>query len=126
MLPEITLDPSTILWIQALLAIIVALAVKDIATEFVQGLLFKYQPHFKQGDHVIVDGDRGILVSVGYRTAVFRIEKDDGMIAWRYVPNSRIRSLRLEKIVEDNTVPDLLKRVQALENSRRSTDRRAD
>ena len=105
-----------------MLAIIVGLAVKDVATEVVAGLLFKYQPHFKQGDHVLIDGDRGILVSVGYRQAVFRIQRDDGTISWRYVLNSRIRMLRLEKIVEDNTVPDLVKRVQALEEKRRSTD----
>lgn len=108
-----------------MLAIIVGMAVRDIANSLVQGLLFKYQPHFKQGDHVIVDGDRGILVSVGYRQAVFRIEKSDGTIAWRYVPNSRIQMLRLEKIVEDNTVPELLKRVEALEHRRRSSDPRS-
>ena len=114
-MPEIVLSESTILWLQVILGIVVGMAIRDMANNFVQGIMFKWNSHFKQGDHIIIDGDRGVIISVGYRQAVFRLHKDDGTVTWRYVPNARINVLRLEKVVEDPTVDNLKAKVEELE-----------
>ena len=114
-MPEIELSASTILWVEVIIGIVVGMAIRDVANNFVQGVMFKWNSQFQEGDHIIIDGDRGVIVSVGYRQAVFRLSKEDGTITWRYVPNARINILRLEKIVEDPTISNLEERVKQLE-----------
>ena len=40
-------------WITILISLIVALWLKDFATKFMQGLKFRLDPAFREGDHVI-------------------------------------------------------------------------
>ena len=62
---------------------------------------------FKEGDKVILDGERALIVKIGLTTTVFGIEKFTGEFrgdyVWRYVPNERIDTLKLEKVVFDHT-----------------------
>ena len=72
------------------------------ATSFVKGAKFRFNPAFKEGDKVILDGNPALIVKIGLSETVFGVYGEEGY-TWRYVPNTRIEFLKLEKIVD----PDL-------------------
>ena len=94
-------------FIVALLMLVVSLWFKDFATKIAKGLSFSMNKSFQEGDKVIQDGERALIVKVGLTQTVFGITKSngewDGDYVWRYVPNERIPYLKLEKVVFDNT-----------------------
>ena len=94
-------------FIVALLMLVIALWFKDFATKIAKGLAFSLNKSFQEGDKVILDGERALIVKVGLTQTVFGITKSngewDGDYVWRYVPNERIPFLKLEKVVFDNT-----------------------
>ena len=94
-------------FIVALLMLVVSLWFKDFATKIAKGLAFSMNKSFQEGDKVILDGERALIVKVGLTQTVFGITKSngewDGDYVWRYVPNERIPYLKLEKVVFDNT-----------------------
>ena len=100
MLEQETLKLTNFLmpWITILISLIVALWIKDFATKFMQGLKFRLNPSFKEGDHVYLDGEFANIVKIGASTTVFGIMNGRGYV-WRYVPNERIPYLKLEKII---------------------------
>jgi small-conductance mechanosensitive channel len=100
MFPEIMLSPAAITWISVILGIVVSLAIRDIANNLVQGFLFYIDSTFKAGDLVYIDGEKAVIISVGLRTTVFNIKNGRGN-TWRYVANEKIKSLKLEKVIED-------------------------
>ena len=53
----------------------------------------------KEGDKVLLDGCPALIVKIGYSETVFGVYGKDGY-TWRYVPNTRIEYLKLEKIVD--------------------------
>jgi len=94
-------------FIAALVMLVVSLWFKDFATKIARGLSFSFNKSFQEGDKVILDGERALIVKVGLTQTVFGITKSngqwDGDYVWRYVPNERIPYLKLEKVVEDHT-----------------------
>ena len=44
---------------------------KDFATNFMQGLKFRFNPAFNEGDEVLLDGEQSIIVKIGLRETVF-------------------------------------------------------
>ena len=94
-------------FIVALLMLVIALWFKDFATKIAKGVTFSMNKSFQEGDKVILDGERALIVKVGLTQTVFGITKSngewDGDYVWRYVPNERIPYLKLEKVVFDNT-----------------------
>ena len=94
-------------FIVALLMLVISLWFKDFATKIAKGLAFSLNKSFQEGDKVILDGERALIVKVGLTQTVFGITKSngewDGDYVWRYVPNERIPFLKLEKVVFDNT-----------------------
>ena len=94
-------------FIAALFALVVTLMFKDYATKLAKGMAFKMNPAFKEGDKVILDGERALIVKIGNSETVFGIHKASGEFKgdyiWRYVPNERIPSLKIEKIIFDAT-----------------------
>ncbi len=101
-MPTIELSAYYVEFIGFLLTLIVGLSVRDAATSFVKGAKFRFNPAFKEGDKVILDGNPALIVKIGLSETVFGVYGDDGY-TWRYVPNTRIEFLKLEKIVD----PDL-------------------
>jgi hypothetical protein len=83
----------------AVVAVIVLLILKDVAVNVARGLKFYRNPAFMPGDVVILDGEPATIISIGFTETIFSIERD-GIITWRYVPNTRIDYLKLEKIVK--------------------------
>ncbi len=81
------------------LTFIFILMAKDWLTSIAKGLRFRYDPTFNEGDIVFLDGERAIIVKLGMLKTVFGVTKDDGTYCWRYVPNTRIEHLKLEKII---------------------------
>jgi len=108
-LEELSMELTDILlpWMGVLISIIIAIWFKDVATKFAKGLAFQLNKHFNEGDKVILDGERALIIKIGLSETVFGIIKHggqwDGDYVWRYVPNERIPTLRLEKVVYDNT-----------------------
>ena len=98
-MPPIELSQYYVEFIGFLLTLIVGLSVRDAATSFVKGAKFRFNPAFQEGDKVILDGQHALIVKIGMSETVFGIYGDDGY-TWRYVPNTRIEFLKLEKIVD--------------------------
>ena len=101
-MPTIELSAYYVEFIGFLLTLIVGLSIRDAATSFVKGAKFRFNPAFKEGDKVILDGDPALIVKIGLSETVFGVYGEEGY-TWRYVPNTRIEFLKLEKIVD----PDL-------------------
>jgi hypothetical protein len=112
---DVLLSPQFVTWIGVILGIVISLAIRDIANNFVQGILFYYDSTFKAGDLVYIDGEKAIIISVGIRTTVFNI-KDGRGNTWRYVANEKIKSLKLEKVVEDRNKEFITEHDERLEN----------
>ena len=101
-MPTIELSAYYVEFIGFLLTLIVGLSIRDAATSFVKGAKFRFNPAFKEGDKVILDGNPALIVKIGVSEKVFGVYGEEGY-TWRYVPNTRIEFLKLEKIVD----PDL-------------------
>ena len=85
-----------------LIAILVSISAafwfKDFATNFMQGLKFRFNPAWNEGDEVLLEGEQALIVKIGLRETVFGTYGSNGY-TWRYVPNERIQFLKLEKII---------------------------
>ena len=93
-------------FVVALITLVISLWFKDFATKIARGLSFSLNRSFQEGDKVILDGERALIVKVGLIQTVFGITKSngewDGDYVWRYVPNERIPYLKLEKVVDEH------------------------
>ena len=94
-------------YIGMVMIVIIGFMIKDYATKLSKGIAFSMNKQFQEGDHVLLDGERALIVKIGMTQTVFGIQKTngefDGDYIWRYVPNERIDYLKLEKIVFDHT-----------------------
>ena len=93
-------------YIGMVMIVIIGFMIKDYATKLSKGIAFSWNKQFKEGDKVILDGERALIVKIGMTQTVFGIEKDSGQFrgdyVWRYVPNEKIDTLKLEKVVLDH------------------------
>lgn len=89
-------------WVVILFSLVVTFWVKDLAVKIAKGLSFKMNKAFNEGDEVLIDGKKAIIVKIGITQTVFGVYSPSGY-TWRYVPNERISWIKLEKIVN----PDL-------------------
>jgi len=94
-------------FVAALMMLVITLWFKDFAGKIAKGLAFQMNKDFQEGDKVILDGEKALIVKVGLTQTVFGITKNAGEFGgdycWRYVPNERIPFLKLEKVIFDNT-----------------------
>ena len=94
-------------YIGMVMIVIIGFMIKDFATKLSKGIAFSMNKQFQEGDHVLLDDERALIVKIGLTQTVFGIQKTrgefDGDYIWRYVPNERIDYLKLEKIVFDHT-----------------------
>ena len=79
------------------LIFIFSMVLKDIGTEFAAGLGFYFDSEFNKGDEVYIAGNKAIIDKIGVRRTIFAVTFDDGSIRQRYVLNTRIKLLMLEK-----------------------------
>ena len=85
-------------FISALLVLVITLWFKDFATKIAKGMMFKMNRAFSEGDSVILDGNEALIVRIGLTETVFGVYSPRGY-TWRYVPNERIPTLKLEKVI---------------------------
>ena len=94
-------------YIGMVLIVIFGFMLKDFATKMSKGIAFSMNKQFQEGDHVLIDGERALIVKIGFTQTVFGVTKSGGDFdtdyVWRYVPNERIEFLKLEKIIFDHT-----------------------
>ena len=94
-------------YIGMVMIVIFGFMLKDFATKMSKGIAFSMNKQFQEGDHVLIDGERALVVKIGFTQTVFGVTKSngefDGDYVWRYVPNERIEFLKLEKIIFDHT-----------------------
>ncbi len=94
-------------YIGMVMIVIFGFMLKDFATKLSKGIAFSMNKQFQEGDHVLIDGERALIVKIGVTQTVFGVTKSngefDGDYVWRYVPNERIEFLKLEKIIFDHT-----------------------
>jgi len=98
---DISLSLSEIITptVTILMSVLITLWIKDFLTKIAKGAMFKMSGIFREGDKVILDNEDAIIVKIGITYTVFGITKNDGQYSWRYVPNEKISSLKLEKII---------------------------
>ena len=93
-------------YIGMVMIVIIGFMIKDFATKLSKGIAFSMNKQFKEGDKVVLDGERALIVKIGMTQTVFGIEKDSGQFRgdyeWRYMPNKKIDTLILEKVVLDH------------------------
>lgn len=120
-------------YIGMVMIVIIGFMIKDFATKFSKGLAFQMNKQFQEGDHVLIDGERALIVKIGITQTVFGVTKShgdfDGDYVWRYVPNERIEFLKIEKIIFDHTpinnkdrITNNSNRIEELQNGKRETD----
>ena len=94
-------------YIGMVMIVIFGFMLKDFATKMSKGIAFSMNKQFQEGDHVLIDGERALIVKIGFTQNVFGVTKSGGDFdtdyVWRYVPNERIEFLKLEKIIFDHT-----------------------
>ena len=101
---KLGLDVTTFLlpWIAILISISVAFWFKDFATNMMQGIKFKMNPAFNEGDSIILNDEDAIIVKIGLRETVFGVYSKKGY-TWRFIQNDKIHTLKLEKIINKNS-----------------------
>lgn len=98
-MPEITLSDGFVGWIAFALAFSVGLILKDVLTQFIQGVMFRFSSQFSEGDHVIISGQDAVIVSIGMRYTKFGIVKPDEVYVWLFIPNDQIKYQKIERII---------------------------
>ena len=115
-LPTIEISDFYIEFIGYALSILVMLWIKDAIGSFLEGMKFRNNKHFKEGDKVLLEGQQAMIITIGWRQSVFGVYGKDGY-TWRFIPNKRIESLKLEKIVDPDLHPDTaIERAQKLQD----------
>ena len=114
-------------YIGMVVIVVLGFMFKDFVTKLSKGIAFQLNKQFQEGDHVLLDGERALIVKIGMTQTVFGVTKIggelDGDYIWRYVPNERIDFLKLEKIIFDRTpinnntsIENNSNRIEELEN----------
>ena len=107
-LPTIEISDFYIEFIGYAISILVMLWIKDAIGSFMEGMKFRTNKHFKEGDKVLLEGQQAMIISIGWRQSVFGVYGETGY-TWRFIPNKKIESLKLEKIVDPDLHPDTAK-----------------
>ena len=85
--------------IAAVMTVLFGMAIKDAAAAIAKGLMFRFNNVFSEGDIVFLNGERAIIVKIGIMQSLFGITKPDGTYVWRYINNTKIDNIVLEKIL---------------------------
>ena len=72
-------------WVAILISAIIAFILKDFVSSFSKGIKFKFNPQFREGDKVILDGERALIVKIGMTETVFGVTKSSGEFDGEYV-----------------------------------------
>lgn len=104
-MPQIEISEFYIEFIGFALSVLIIMWVKDAINSFMEGMKFRTNKYFKEGDKVLLDGQQAMIINIGWRQSVFGVYGKAGY-TWRFIPNKRIEYLKLEKIVDPDLHPD--------------------
>ena len=107
-LPTIEISDFYIEFIGYALSILLIMWIKDAISAFMEGMKFRNNKYFKEGDKVLLEGQQAMIITIGWRQSVFGVYGEAGY-TWRFIPNKKIESLKLEKIVDPDLHPDTAK-----------------
>lgn len=93
------LDQNIITFIELIGSITVGLLIRDFASNMIAGWMFYINKDFREGDHIVIDGEPGIVVKVGIRQTIFGVMSCHGYV-WRYVDNTRVKYVKIEKVIK--------------------------
>lgn len=77
--------------------IIIGLIIKDILSASAFGVMFYLDRNFNEGDVVYINGELATIIKISFTKSIFKMQNNS---RWKYVHNSRIRYLDLEKVIE--------------------------
>ena len=84
-------------YIGMVMIVIIGFMIKDFATKFSKGLAFSMNKQFQEGDHVLIDGEKALIVKIGITQTVFGVPtaggEYDGAYVWRFGPHEKISNL---------------------------------
>lgn len=83
--------------ITSAIVIVIGLIVKDLLSAAAFGLMFYLDKSFNEGDVVYVNGEMATIIKISLSRTIFKMYDSN---RWKYVHNSRIRYLDLEKVIE--------------------------
>lgn len=87
--------------ITSALVIITGLIVKDLLSSSAFGLMFYLDKSFNEGDTVYINGELATIIKISFTRSIFKMQNNS---RWKYVHNSRIRYLDLEKVIEPEPI----------------------
>ena len=64
-LPKVELSDFYVEFIEIALSILVIMWVKDLVASFMEGMKFRTNKHFNEGDKVLLDGKQAMIISIG-------------------------------------------------------------
>lgn len=85
------------------LAMVIALALKDWASNLIAGLKFKWDEAWYEGQHCYLEGEEAIIIKVAHNETIFQVSNGRGTV-WRHVSNDRIKFLKIERCIDKRPV----------------------
>ena len=64
-------------YIGMVMIVIFGFMLKDFATKMSKGIAFSMNKQFQEGDHVLIDGERALIVKIGFTQTVFGVTKSN-------------------------------------------------
>jgi hypothetical protein len=86
-------------WLWIALILICSNVLKDMFVEISLGLAFYCDRVFNEGDVIYMEGEPALIIKIGMRYSVFEITKPCGSVTWKYIRNSIVKGMALEKVV---------------------------
>ena len=83
-LPKLELSDFYVEFIEIAISILVIMWVKDTIGSFMEGMKFRTNKHFKEGDKVLLEGQQAMIISIGWRQSVFGVYGEAGY-TWRFI-----------------------------------------
>ena len=87
-------------WAVLIVAGVIGLWIKELVADLVASIRWKLKPGFEPGDTVYLDGERAVIISIGYRETIFEVNNGRGRV-WRHIDNTRIPYVRLERVITE-------------------------
>tara|TARA_R110000851_G_scaffold227519_3_gene380324 strand:+ start:453 stop:773 length:321 start_codon:yes stop_codon:yes gene_type:complete len=86
-------------WLWIALILIGSNILKDMFVELSLGLAFYYDKVFNEGDVIYIGEESALIIKIGMRYSVFEITKPCGNVTWKYIRNSIVKGMALERVV---------------------------
>jgi hypothetical protein len=87
-------------WFIIIGAGIIGLWLKELMTDIVASIRWKLKSGFEPGDVVFINQEKATIVSIGITETIFEIHDTGRGKLWRFIDNTRMPYVTIEKIIE--------------------------